>query len=180
MYTLAKKFAEIVEKFGFLLAIICQGLLVVMALVLVVDIIGRYIGKPVYGITMLSVFLMIAVFYLNLAQTETQNEHIKVGVAIEYLPEKFLIPLSIFSSLFQITIFLLLIYASAKDLSFSYRTKEAIAGNITLPVWPTKFCILLGLIIYWFQILVNFIKKIQRRKAYLGIDSNIEVKSDFF
>lgn len=137
-------------------------LLIVIMLLLIIDVFGRGFSKPVHGVSELAVFAMVAVVYLGIAHTEKKRGHVRVAAVISRLPDRV-------RQLIERTVYLLalvtgalIVWAVAVNAVSSFTSDEAVAGTVPLPVWPVKFVILAGCILYWFQILINSIEELRR------------------
>jgi len=143
------------------LAELCGWLLIVMAALLIMDLFFRSIQKPIQGLAVLSVFTMMIVIYLGLAHCEELDEHIKVSAFTHELPLKYQHIISIFNYILQGLIFGIALYSFGKNAVYSYLKDEAVSGTVPFLLWPVKFVIVIGLLFYWIQILINLIKKYQ-------------------
>jgi len=74
------------QKINQLLSGFCGWLMIGMMLLLVVDIIGRTINKPLQGMAELSVFVMMIVIYFGLARCEQHQEHVGLELVANALP----------------------------------------------------------------------------------------------
>ena len=79
---IVKRFAEISGYF-----------LMVIIFLLILDFISRGMFYPIQGVNELAVFVMVAIVYMGLADTEEQRKHISVTVIINRLPQKLRQPL---------------------------------------------------------------------------------------
>ncbi len=140
-------------------------LLIVIMLLLMIDIFGRGLSRPVHGVSELAVFAMVAVVYLGIAQTEKKRGHVRVAAVISRLPARVrpLIEGAVY--LLALLTGALVVWAVAVNAVSSFTSDEAVAGTVPLPVWPVKFVILAGCIFYWFQILFNAIEELQRARS---------------
>ena len=152
----------ILSKISQLSSELSGWLLIVIMLLLIIDVFGRGLSKPVHGVSELAVFAMVAVVYLGIAHTEKKRGHVRVAAVISRLPDRI-------RQLIERTVYLLalvtgalIVWAVAVNAVSSFTSDEAVAGTVPLPVWPVKFVILVGCIFYWFQILINSIEELHR------------------
>jgi len=146
-----------IGKINKLLAELCGWLLVAMIILTVVDIVSRFIKRPIQGVSEIAVFVMIIVVYLGLANCEERNEHVKVELIVSRLKGKFDKITKLLTFLIEATITFIIVYAVWKNFLISYRIKEALTGTVPLLIWPVKLLLLIGLLFFLFQILVNFL-----------------------
>ena len=57
----------------------------------------------------------------------------------------------------------LMFYAVTRDAWFSYVTGSAIEGTVDMPIWPTKFVMVVGMFFFLLQGVVNLLDPIGRR-----------------
>jgi TRAP-type mannitol/chloroaromatic compound transport system permease small subunit len=60
----------------------------------------------------------------------------------------------------------ILFYAVLMDAAAAYQRNETLPGYVEYPIWPTKFIMVIGLVFFLFQILVNVFdaaKKLKKR-----------------
>ncbi|MBW1994956.1 MAG: TRAP transporter small permease [Deltaproteobacteria bacterium] len=145
----------IIHKINQLLSGFCGWLMVAMMVLLVIDIISRTMGRPVQGIAELSVFVMMVVIYLGMARCEENREHVRLEIVINALPtpaRKFMV---LFFHLLASATVGIILYAVAQNAFSSYRTNEALEGTVELRIWPIKFIMVIGLVFFFIQTLIN-------------------------
>ncbi len=146
---------SIVTKINQWLAELCGWLLSAMILFLCFDIFSRTVKQPVQGAAELAVFVMIAAIYLGLAQCEQLDKHIKVTTLLERMPKKIQLKFRVFNAVIQLLVVLFLIWAAFKSLVYTYTRNVAISGTVPLILWPVRLFILLGLVFFGLQSLLN-------------------------
>lgn len=152
---------KIAKKVNEFLAELCGWFLSVIAVLLIVDFFFRSIQKPIQGLAMLSVFAMMMAIYLGLAHCEELHEHVKVSAFTHKLPLKYQHIISLFNYILQSLIFGIALYSFGKNAVYSYLKDEAVSGTAPFLLWPVKFVIVIGLLFYLIQILINLIKEYQ-------------------
>jgi len=146
------------------LAELCGWLLLVIMLLLSIDFISRGFGKPIQGLTTISVFVMMAVIYLGMPRCEEYDEHVNIELFAVLIPPKWATISKIFTNFLELVAIGLLLYEMYFNFIFSYTTKEAFADTTILLIWPSKLVIFIGLIFFEIQILINLINIIKRYK----------------
>jgi len=122
-----------------------------MMILLVVDIIGRTIGKPLQGMAEMSVFVMMIVIYLGLARCEEHREHVGLELIVNALPHKAKKKMVILSHLVAAVTVGLFLYAVFQNALASFQNSEAIAGTVELRIWPVKVFMVVGLFFFFIQ-----------------------------
>ncbi len=140
-------------------------LLIAIVLLLMIDFFGRGLSRPVHGASELAVFAMVAVVYLGIAHTEKKRGHVRVAAVTSRLPARVRLLIDQAVYLLALLTGALVVWAVAVNAVSSFSSDEAVAGTVPLPVWPVKFVILAGCIIYWSQIQLNAIEKRRRLRS---------------
>ncbi|MBL6946422.1 MAG: TRAP transporter small permease [Rhodospirillales bacterium] len=146
---------KIVHKANHLLAGFAGWLMIAMMMLLVTDILFRTVDMPLQGMAELSVFVMMIVIYLGFARCEEHNEHVGLEFVRLMLPKKVRPFLIAFSQLLAAGTIGLLFYAVTTDAWSSFVTGDAIEGVVDLPIWPTKFIMVVGMFFFVLQGLLN-------------------------
>lgn len=134
---------------------ICGWLLTVIMVFLMVDFIGRGLSIPVVGAAEIAVFGMVAVVYLGLAHCEEKRGHVRVEAVLVRVPKKIKNFLDVFCYLLAIVIIGTSIYATGANAIAAYVDKEAISGPTPLLTYPIKTVMVIGLSLYFIQLIVN-------------------------
>jgi len=143
------------QKINQLLSGFCGWLMIGMMLLLVVDIIGRTINKPLQGMAELSVFVMMIVIYFGLARCEQHQEHVGLELVANALPTGVKRAVAVFTHLLAVFTVGLLLYAVAQNAWASFQNNESIHGTTELHIWPVKFLMVAGLFFFLVQTVIN-------------------------
>lgn len=146
---------KMVHKANHLLAGFAGWLMLAMMMLLVIDIIFRTIDLPLQGMAELSVFVMMIVIYLGFARCEEHKEHVGLEFVLLMLPKKGQRFLLAFSQLIAAGTIGLLFYAVTTDAWSAFQTGDAIEGVVDLPIWPTKFIMVVGMFFFVLQGFIN-------------------------
>ena len=141
-------------------------LLLAMMFLLLLDIVSRFIQKPVQGMAELSVFVLMIVIYLGMARCEEHNEHVNIEMITNRLSPSIQRFLPFLNKLVALGTVGILFYAVFMDAAAAYQRNETLFSDVEYPIWPTKFIMVIGLVFYLFQILVNLFdaaKKLKKR-----------------
>ncbi len=151
------------EKINQFLSGFCGWLMIGMMLLLVADIIGRSINRPLQGMAEFSVFVMMIVIYLGLARCEQHREHVGLELVVNILPPKIKKTTVIITHMVAVFTVGLLLYAVSRDAVSSYLSNESIHGTTEVHIWPIKFLMVVGLLFFLVQTITNLIETIQDR-----------------
>ena len=142
------------------LAELCGWLLSIIAILLAVDIFTRAIMKPLQEVTSLAVFVMIAVIYLGLANCEQVDGHVGVNIFERKFPPKIKRINTLTRYVVELVIMGAVVFFVGKNSFQSLLSQEALSGPKMLPLWPAKLSMAVGLLFFWIQILLNFLKQL--------------------
>lgn len=151
------------QKTNQILSGFCGWLMIGMMFLLVADIVGRSIGRPIQGMAELSVFVMMIVIYLGLARCEQHREHVGLELVVNALPPRARMVATIAKHVIAVCTVGLLLYSVFLNAVSSYRNNESIEGTTELHIWPVKFLMVAGLFFFLIQTILNFIEIMQAR-----------------
>ncbi len=153
---------------------LCGWLLLGLMILLTIDLVTRGIGKPIQGITTMAVFIMMVVVYLGIPRCEEYDEHVSIKLLAAKLPPKWATILQIVINFMKLIVISIFLYEMYFNFIFSYTTKEAFADTTVLAIWPSKLAILIGVLFFEIQILINLIDSILIYKEGKYIVKSIE------
>lgn len=146
-----------VHRANQLLSGLAGWLMLAMMLLLIADVVSRSFGKPLLLMAELSVFVMMIVIYLGFSRCEEQHEHVRLQFVVNALAPNAKRKLHRFTSFVAVLVIALLLYAVARDAWSSFVTGSAIEGMTDIPIWPTKFIMVVGMVIFFLQGIVNLV-----------------------
>jgi TRAP-type C4-dicarboxylate transport system permease small subunit len=149
------------QKINQFLSGFCGWLMIGMMLLLVVDIIGRSINKPLQGMAELSVFVMMIVIYFGLARCEQHREHVGLELVVNSLPSGVKKGVVVFTHLLAVCTIGLLLYAVSQNAWASFQNNESIHGTTELHIWPVKYLMVAGLFFFLVQAIINLTETIK-------------------
>ena len=159
------------HKINQILSAFSGWLMVFMMVLLILDIVSRGIGKPFQGIAEMSVFVMMIVIYLGLARCEENDENVRIEIFLIRMPWGVRKYFLLFIDVIQIGVIGAFFIEMTQNTLVAYRTNEAIAGTVQLPIWPVKVFIVIGLFFYFSQIFINALTHIRDLKTGKGKNS---------
>ncbi len=148
------------HKANRLLAGFAGWLMLAMMMLLVIDLVFRSVDMPLHGLAELSVFVMMIVIYLGLSRCEEYSEHVGLEFAINKLSEKMRSVMAAAVQFLAAATVGLMFYAVTTDAWSAYVTDSSIEGLIDLPIWPTKFVMVVGMVFFLLQAIVNLFDSI--------------------
>lgn len=137
-------------------------LMVAMMLLLVVDFMGRRLNMPLQGMAEMSVFVMMIVIYLGYARCEEHNEHVGLEIVLNLMPTRARLAMMVVSQSLAVLTIALYFYAVTTDAWSAFLTGDAIEGTVELPIWPTKFVMVVGMVVFLLQGIINLRDAIDR------------------
>ena len=139
-------------------------LMVAMMLLLVADFMGRRLNMPLQAMAELSVFVMMIVVYLGYSRCEEHNEHVGLEIVLNLMPAKARLVMMAISQALAVATIALYFYAVTTDALSAFVTGDAIEGTVELPIWPTKFVMVVGMVVFLLQGIINLQDAIGRLK----------------
>lgn len=130
-------------------------LMVAMMLLLIVDFMGRRLNMPLQGMAEFSVFVMMIVIYLGYSRCEEHNEHVGLEIVLNLMPAKARLVMMAISQALAVGTIVLYFYAVTADAWSAFVTGDSIEGTVELPIWPTKFVMVVGMVVFLLQGAIN-------------------------
>ena len=144
-----------VHKVNQFLSGLAGWLMFAMLMLLIADVVSRSFGKPLLLMAELSVFVMMIVIYLGFSRCEEQHEHVRLEFVVNALPKKIRPKVRAVANQLAVVVIALLFYAVIRDAWSSFVTGSAIEGTVDIPIWPTKFVMVVGMVFFLLQGIVN-------------------------
>ena len=148
------------HKANRLLAGFAGWLMLAMMMLLVIDIAFRSIDMPLHGLAALSVFVMMIVIYLGLSRCEEYSEHVGLEFAINKLSSQARRVVVAAAQFLAVVTVGLMFYAVTTDAWSAFETQSSIEGLVDLPIWPTKFVMVVGMVFFLLQSIINLVESI--------------------
>lgn len=145
-----------IQKINKICAELCGWLLCFVMLLLLIDIVSRFLGHPVLGVAEMAMFTVMATIYLGLGNCEMRAGHVQVESLIIKLPESVQSLLSAVMYVLGIGTIVIAAYALTSNAIQSLLDMESITGLVPYPLFPVKFIMSFGLWIYLIQLIINF------------------------
>ena len=110
---------RIADRLIGLSALVGAGGLLVIAVTIMVDVIGRYLGSPLYGSQDIVTMSMVLLVFGGMAICDRTGGHITVDIFERHFPDWFNRAIDIFSALLGAAIFALIAWAVLESASLS-------------------------------------------------------------
>lgn len=149
-----------------LLAGFAGWLMVAMMLLLVTDIVFRTADRPLHGLAEVSVFVMMVVIYLGFSRCEEYREHVKLDIVVRFLSQRARRLLAAVVQFLATATVAVMSYAVTVDAWSAYVTGSAIEGLVDLPIWPTKFVMVLGMSLFLLQSVINLADAVRSSRGH--------------
>ncbi len=157
MHQICSALRKVYDKFVFGCNMIAVGVIFLLAMWVTADVFGRYLfNHPIAGTTELVQTGLCAVVFLSVAYTMQKGRHIKTTVIVDQLSPSLNNYLGIANSLIEIAIFALLCFFSWKAAWVSWLVNEFDGEQIRIPVFPSRFAIVVGSALLVIQSLIEF------------------------
>ncbi|GHB11139.1 TRAP transporter small permease subunit [Salinicola rhizosphaerae] len=134
------------------LAELCGWLLIVVVLFMVVDLVARGFNHPLYGVSELAMFTMIAIVYLGLSHAQERDAHISVELVTDKLSGSPGRALKAFINLVSLVTVGIVAWAVWNNAIDAWHSHQAIAGPRPILVYPIKFVMFAALALYAIQL----------------------------
>ena len=156
---------NLVHRINRILAGFAGWLMIAMMLLLVADIVGRAIDMPLQLMAELSVFVMMIVIYLGFPRCEEHDEHVGLEIVANHMPPRGRAFMVVLSQTLAVGTMCLLFYAVTTDAWSAFKTNSSIEGIVDLPIWPTKFIMVVGMTFFVLQGLINLADAVRRLRG---------------
>lgn len=128
------------------LVVVAAGSILLMMLVLVVDVGGRYLfNRPLaWAYDIISIYLLPLIVYLAIADAYRRNQHISVDMLYNLMDQQKKRVVRLFSAAVVIAVMAPITWLAAGEAITRYQNDVVIAGSILWPTWIPAFFLALG------------------------------------
>lgn len=150
-----------------LLRIGSVGLLLMMAATVVSAVGAALFSRPVPDIVTVDEVLMAFVVFLPLAFVQLQRDHIEVGIATDWLPQRPLDMVRVFGLVVSLLVFALLFYGLALGAYDAWDENDLYTGEYSVPSWPMRAVAALGVAGFLVRLAADLVQTVRslRRPA---------------
>lgn len=122
------------------------GACFLLMLIVIVEIFARYVFRVAApGIYDFAQLLMVAIVFLGLAYTQSQNGHIHVDILVSRLPRWWQNLLQVFTLLLVLGVSIVITYKSGQNAYQAWKIDEVTLGLVAFPLWPGKVMVPIGM-----------------------------------
>lgn len=158
---------DVYDKFVMGCNAIAVSVIFLMALWVTADVFGRYFfNHPIPGTTELVKTGICAIVFLGVAYTMQKGRHVRTTVFIQRLSPAFRNYFDIMNCLIGITIFTLLCIFAWKAAWVSWLVREFDGEQLQVPVYPSRFAIVIGSGLLVIQSTLNLCKHLGALMKY--------------
>lgn len=155
------------------LGVLAAGALVVLMLATVVDVIVRWISRSsVPGMLEVAETALVTSVFLGLAWTSMQGGHVAVTIVTDRLRPRMARVVSSLIWFLNAGMLAWLTYASVLRAMLSTNLNETRFGLVQWSVWPLRWIIAVGLLLWTVVAVVNLVRVLGGRTAY-GEDTEV-------
>ena len=155
------RFSKLVKGVSRLGGYIAGGLTLALCLLIVADVVTRWLDIPLTGVLELSQYLFMPVLvFLSLSYAQSVGEHIRATILIDRLSSNGALIVNLSAQLVTLatTVVLALSATSAADYATSIKLQAV--GAISFALWPIKIIVAIGLFLLALQVFSGLISMI--------------------
>ena len=150
-------------------ASISAVLIFFLVILVTADVFGRYaLGSPIPGTYEITEALMVFIVFLAYAYTEAVGRNIRIQLIEKRITERQKVALDLLAYLLGMFIFGVICWQGWGQAWKAYGIDQRMMGMLRLPLWPSKFALVLGSFLLVLQFVIAFfsgIHKIVKKKA---------------
>ena len=159
METAEKKVDAVVNKICLTASWIAGGILLFLVLVLLVDVLGRFVGYPVLGSYEIVQYGFALVICFSVAYAGVEGAHIAIDLLFTIFPKAIQHFLNAVSELLSLLILSLIVWRLGSDALEAYVTGER-SSTLNIPVFFFGFALAVGFALLVLVILLRLLKHI--------------------
>ncbi|MBW1911806.1 MAG: TRAP transporter large permease subunit [Deltaproteobacteria bacterium] len=131
------------------------SILVVMMLLTVVDVFGRYfLNRPVLGAYELTQFMVVIVVFFGMAYTAMKRGHVSLDLLLEKFPNRVRGFIETITNILSLSLFALIAWQSVLQANI-LRLKGEVSESLLVPVYPLLWIIAFGSVLLCVVILLD-------------------------
>ena len=141
--------------------------MVMMMLHITLDVAIRYFfnGQIVGTLEWVAFYYMVALVFLSFGHVELKNEHIRVDLFVQMMPQRMQLALYVFACLLGLVFFGMLFWQTLSDAIRATQRGEEAMSNFKFLIWPARWALPLGFGGVWLAVLANLLRALTRRQA---------------
>ncbi len=151
-----------IKQFNLCIFYIGGGIAILVIILTVIDVIGRYFSHPLPGTLENTQALMATMVALTLAHTQAEKGHILMDIALPVSHRAQNI-IDIITSLLGLIIVMLIAWWA---FFFAMDARVEYTNILRIPIFPFKFCISLGALGYSLQIILDMVESYKQSRSH--------------
>ncbi|MCC3281977.1 TRAP transporter large permease subunit [Arthrobacter caoxuetaonis] len=158
---LVRRFSEMVRMFSRLGGYVAGAMTLLLCLMIVVDVVARWLNVPLTGVLELSQYLFMPVLvFLSLAYAQSVGEHIRATILVDRLTVRGALIVNLGAQV--VTLVTTIVLAAAATVSARHATAIDLqaVGAIDFPLWPIKIVVAAGLYMLALQVFSGLVSMI--------------------
>ncbi|WP_108658340.1 TRAP transporter small permease subunit [Acuticoccus kandeliae] len=153
--------SKIVERLAFG-CVLLGGLGLLIAMLLGVgDVIGTFFNHPLPGALEVTESTMVLIVFGGLAYAQIRRRHIRVELAYLRAGPRLRSVMDIIASVSAIVFFSLLAWQGWNEALYSLSIKESTFGIVRFPLYPARFALVLGSVLFILQLCLDLVNDIR-------------------
>lgn len=145
-------FFAILDKARIWMRAVAACCLCCMALVTGTDVVGRLLGKPLFGSEEIVTMLAVLVVGLSLPDAHAERSHIGVEIFVRYMPRKLRRALRLGTTVAALLLFSVVTWRMA-DYGLTMRASGVRSMNLELPEYVVVFVLAFGFLVFALHLL---------------------------
>ncbi|MVW70231.1 MULTISPECIES: TRAP transporter small permease subunit [unclassified Bordetella] len=160
--------SRLLEKLAWA-TVVVGGLGLMMSMCLgVADVVGTYVGHPVPGAYELTESTMVLVVFGGLAYAQIKRKHIRVELLYQHMSPRVQSTMDIVADLAALVFFALLAWQGWNEALYSWEIDEATNGLVRFPLYPARFVLVFGSVLFLIQMFLDLLEDIGRLLTGVG------------
>lgn len=131
--------------------------LVLLALIVIVDVVGRAFSAPLSSGSDIGAMLMVGLIFFAVAGTQVDKDHVSMDALVALFPPRLRRITDRINLAFCLVLALFLTYGTIKAAIKSFVVGEMALGALMLPLWPAKVVIAFGFALYTLIVLAQLL-----------------------
>lgn len=122
-------------------------------------------GQIVGTLEWVAFYYMVALVFLSLGFVEMKNEHIRVDLFVQMMPNSVQLALYLFACLLGLAFFGMLFWQTLSDAIRATQRGEEAMSNFKFLIWPARWALPIGFAGVLLAITGNLLRALTRRQA---------------
>jgi len=161
-----RRIEQLASRFNAILAYIAGAVLLLMMLLTVVDVTGRFtLNKPIRGGIEIAQVMMAYVVFFAFAYALIKGAHVRVSLLLERFPLRIRLAMEVLSAVLGVFLFGFLTWGSWRLFWESWIAREWMPAAIRVPWWLPKFALPLGMFFITVQFLIYMVINVSQLRS---------------